>query len=78
MNAVDRPCVVLRHPGGTFEAGIRPATEQPSGFEIGSLLANTGLMTYDPGFRQHGRRPFGHHLEGGRRSDHSDRTGGQT
>jgi citrate synthase len=50
MNAGDQPGVVLHHPGGTFEAEIRRATEQPAGFEIGSLLASTGLVTYDPGF----------------------------
>jgi citrate synthase len=50
MNTSDQRCVVLRHPGGEFEAEIRRATEQPSGFEIGTLLSKTGLVTYDPGF----------------------------
>ena len=50
MNAKDESRVVLRHPGGEYETEIRRATEQPSGFEIGSLLSSTGLVTYDPGF----------------------------
>ena len=30
---------MLRHPGGEYETEIRRATEQPSGFEIGTLLS---------------------------------------
>jgi citrate synthase len=41
---------VLQTPGGELEATIRPATEGASAFEIGKLLASTGLTTYDPGY----------------------------
>jgi citrate synthase len=41
---------VLQTPGGDLEATIRPATDGASAFEIGKLLASTGLTTYDPGY----------------------------
>ena len=35
MSVTDPPPVVLRHPGGELETGIRREAEQPSRFEIG-------------------------------------------
>ncbi|MBO0840759.1 MAG: citrate synthase [Sciscionella sp.] len=42
--------VALRHPDGELELPIVPATEGANGFELGKLLAKTGLVTLDPGF----------------------------
>src|SRR5919112_663519 len=47
----DEPNTATLHtPGGDLEMTIRPATEGASAFEIGKLLATTGLTTYDPGY----------------------------
>jgi citrate synthase len=47
----DEPTTAALHtPGGDLEMTIRPATEGASAFEIGKLLATTGLTTYDPGY----------------------------
>jgi citrate synthase len=45
-----RTSTTLVTPRGELEATIRPATEGASAFEIGKLLAATGLTTYDPGY----------------------------
>ncbi len=42
--------VALQHPGGTLPLSIRQATEGSDGVEIPKLLAETGLVTLDPGF----------------------------
>jgi citrate synthase len=42
--------VALRYPGGEHEMGICSATEGSSAFDIGKLLPNTGMVTFDPGF----------------------------
>jgi citrate synthase len=42
--------VVLRRAGGDVELGVVPSTEGASGADISRLLAETGLVTYDPGF----------------------------
>src|ERR1700712_92729 len=47
----DEPTTATLHtPGGDLNLTIRPATEGASAFEIGKLLASTGLTTYDPGY----------------------------
>ena len=40
----------LKHPGGQLPLPVAQATEGPSGLEAGSLLKETGFVTYDPGF----------------------------
>ena len=45
-----RTSATLHTPGGDLDATIRQATEGASAFEIGKLLASTGLTTYDPGY----------------------------
>ncbi|HEX8519073.1 MAG TPA: citrate synthase [Pseudonocardia sp.] len=45
-----RETATLHSPGGDLEMTVRPATEGASAFEIGKLLASTGLTTYDPGY----------------------------
>jgi citrate synthase len=40
----------LRYPEGELELDEVPATEAPSGLDIGRLLAATGRVTLDPGF----------------------------
>ncbi len=42
--------VSLQHPGGVLPLSVKPATEGPNGVEIPKLLAETGLVTLDPGF----------------------------
>ncbi len=42
--------VVLQYPGGEYEMPIKEATEGQSGFELGNLLGETGLVTFDPGY----------------------------
>ena len=42
--------VTLQHPAGTLPLSVQPATDGPSGIEIPKLLAETGLVTLDPGF----------------------------
>src|SRR6195952_839327 len=47
----DEPTTATLHtPGGDLDLPIRPASEGASAFEIGKLLATTGLTTYDPGY----------------------------
>ncbi len=40
----------LKHPGGQLPLPVAQASEGPSGLEAGSLLKETGFVTYDPGF----------------------------
>src|SRR5690348_15770275 len=40
----------LDYPDGHLELPVRPGTEGPSGVVVDSLLAQTGFVTYDPGF----------------------------
>ena len=42
--------VVLHYPGGEYEMEIKRATEGNDGFELGKLLGETGLVTFDPGY----------------------------
>src|SRR6195952_1590730 len=47
----DEPTTATLHtPGGDLDLPIRPASEGASAFEIGKLLATTGLTPYDPGY----------------------------
>jgi citrate synthase len=47
----DEPTTATLHtPRGDLDLPIRPASEGASAFEIGKLLATTGLTTYDPGY----------------------------
>lgn len=42
--------VVLHYPGGEYEMDIKQSTEGDSGFDIGKLRNETGLVTFDPGY----------------------------
>ncbi|MGI4893711.1 MAG: citrate synthase [Janthinobacterium lividum] len=42
--------VMLKHAGGDLDLPVTPATEGASGFAIGSLMNETGLVTLDSGF----------------------------
>ncbi|MEV7230193.1 citrate synthase [Polymorphospora sp. NPDC051019] len=42
--------VKLEHPGGQLSMPVNPAVEGPAGIGVGKLLAETGHVTYDPGF----------------------------
>ncbi|SCL22029.1 citrate synthase [Micromonospora pallida] len=42
--------VKLEHPGGQLSMPVQSAVEGPAGIRAGKLLAETGLVTYDPGF----------------------------
>jgi citrate synthase len=42
--------VKLEHPAGQLTLSVRPTVEGPPGLEIGSLLKETGHVTYDPGY----------------------------
>jgi len=42
--------VTLKHAGGELDLPVTPATEGTSGFGIGSLMKETGLVTLDSGF----------------------------
>ncbi|MFC5995639.1 citrate synthase [Pseudonocardia hispaniensis] len=48
--SADTDIAVLRYPGGEHEMPINPATEGASAVDVSKLLAQTGLVTYDPGF----------------------------
>ncbi|GAB2503677.1 Citrate synthase 1 [Corynebacterium atrinae] len=41
---------VLHYPGGEFEMDIIKATEGNDGVVLGKMLADTGLVTFDPGY----------------------------
>lgn len=41
---------VLHYPGGEFEMDIKRASEGQDGIVLGKMLAETGLVTYDPGY----------------------------
>ncbi|KKK05840.1 citrate synthase [Micromonospora sp. HK10] len=42
--------VKLDHPGGQLSMPVQSAVEGPAGIKVGSLLKETGMTTYDPGF----------------------------
>ena len=42
--------VSLHHPGGTLDLAVHPSTEGPTGIEVATLMASTGMVTLDPGF----------------------------
>ncbi|AKE38687.1 Citrate synthase [Corynebacterium camporealensis] len=42
--------VTLQYPGGEYEMDIKQSTEGDSGFDIGKLRNETGLVTFDPGY----------------------------
>jgi citrate synthase len=42
--------VKLETPGGHLSIPVHPAVEGSSGLDVGRLLAETGYVTYDPGF----------------------------
>ena len=46
----DPKTATLRYPGGEHEMAIRDATEGATAFDVGKLLPETGMVTYDPGF----------------------------
>ncbi|WP_296134157.1 citrate/2-methylcitrate synthase, partial [uncultured Corynebacterium sp.] len=48
--ASDENKVVLHYPGGEYEMDIKKSTEGDSGFDIGKLRNETGLVTFDPGY----------------------------
>jgi citrate synthase len=50
MSDADSPAVFTAPGAEPLELPIRPATDGDAGAEIGKLLAQTGLVTYDPGF----------------------------
>ncbi|MBO0804015.1 MAG: citrate synthase [Nocardiopsaceae bacterium] len=41
---------VLHYPGGELKLEVKAASEGSSGIEVPKLLANTGMVTLDPGF----------------------------
>jgi citrate synthase len=41
---------VLTYPGGEHEMAINPATEGASAIDVGKLLPQTGMTTFDPGY----------------------------
>jgi citrate synthase len=42
--------VALRYDGGELELPVKEPTEGSPGFELGSLMSSTGMVTLDPGF----------------------------
>ena len=42
--------IKLDHPSGQISLPVQPAAEGPSGIGVGKLLAETGYVTYDPGY----------------------------
>jgi citrate synthase len=46
----DRDGVTLSYPAGQYRMSITGATQGASGINLGSLRANTGMVTLDPGF----------------------------
>ncbi|MEM5985991.1 citrate synthase [Corynebacterium hesseae] len=52
--ASEKNKVVLRYPGGEYEMDIKQSTEGDSGFDIGKLRNETGLVTFDPGYASTG------------------------
>ena len=48
--ASEKNKVVLQYPGGEYEMDIKQSTEGDSGFDIGKLRNETGLVTFDPGY----------------------------
>lgn len=52
--ASEKNKVVLQYPGGEYEMDIKQSTEGDSGFNIGKLRNETGLVTFDPGYASTG------------------------
>lgn len=52
--ASEKNKVVLQYPGGEYEMDIKQSTEGDSGFDIGKLRNETGLVTFDPGYASTG------------------------
>ncbi|AIT60518.1 citrate synthase [Corynebacterium doosanense] len=50
MASDNKDKAVLHYPGGEYEMDIVRATEGNDGFELGKLLGETGLVTFDPGY----------------------------
>lgn len=50
MASDNKEKAVLHYPGGEYEMGIMQATEGNSGIELGKMLAETGYVTFDPGY----------------------------
>ncbi len=48
--ATENEKAVLHYPGGEFEMDIIKATEGNDGVVLGNMLAQTGLVTFDPGY----------------------------
>jgi citrate synthase len=46
----DYDSVTLHHPGGEHQMSVTRATLGASGIDLGTLRANTGMVTLDPGF----------------------------
>jgi len=44
------PDIKLDHPSGQISMPVHKAAEGPSGIGVGKLLADTGYVTYDPGY----------------------------
>jgi citrate synthase len=44
------PDIKLDHPSGQISMPVHQAAEGPSGIGVGKLLADTGYVTYDPGY----------------------------
>jgi citrate synthase len=42
--------IKLDHPSGQISLPVHHAAEGPSGIDVGKLLAETGFVTYDPGY----------------------------
>lgn len=50
MASDNKDKAVLHYPGGEYEMDLVRATEGNDGFELGKLLGETGLVTFDPGY----------------------------
>ena len=48
--AIPLPGFTLEHSKGSLPLPVHPATDSPSGLDIGHLLQDTGHVTLDPGF----------------------------
>lgn len=50
MATENKDKAILQYPGGEYELDIKHATEGNDGIVLGKMLADTGLVTYDPGY----------------------------
>ncbi|PRQ11002.1 citrate (Si)-synthase [Corynebacterium sp. 13CS0277] len=50
MASENKDKAVLHYPGGEYEMDIVHATEGYDGIALGKMLADTGFVTYDPGY----------------------------